>query len=115
MVEVSFERFEELVAEALDLIPEELAVRMDNVAVVVEDVGQSFNLLGLYHGVPLTSRGNNYGGMVLPDRITIYRLPILRRARSEDEVIEAVRHTVVHEVAHLFGISDARLIELGAY
>ena len=72
------------------------------------------NLLGLYEGVPLTSRGTGYAGM-LPDTIHIYRVPILRMCRSEEEVVEQVRRTVVHEVAHHFGISDDRLHELDAY
>jgi predicted Zn-dependent protease with MMP-like domain len=111
MIEVSPERFEDLVADALDTIPDELARYMDNVAVFVED-GQSPNLLGLYHGIPLTKR-EAYGGMVMPDRITIFRLPICARARTEDDVVEQVRITVVHEVAHHFGIDDARLRQLG--
>lgn len=106
------ERFEELVSEALDSIPAELGELMDNVAVFVEDDSPSGGLLGLYEGIPLTERGSWYAG-VLPDRITIYRLPICRRARSEAEVIEEVRITVVHEVAHHFGIDDERLDELG--
>ena len=113
MVEVSHEEFSELVALALDSIPLELAARMDNVAVVVEDMGSSPNLLGLYHGIPLTVRGNDYGGMAMPDRISIYRLPICRISGSEAQVIEQVRRTVIHEVAHHFGISDPRLTELG--
>ena len=107
--------FEDLVGEALDLIPEELGRLMDNVVVLVEDFpprGQ--RLLGLYHGVPLTERGTTYAGM-LPDTITIYRVPILRMCNTEEQVIDEVRHTVVHEVAHHFGISDERLHELGAY
>jgi predicted Zn-dependent protease with MMP-like domain len=85
---------------------------MDNVAVFVKDEGRSPNLLGLYEGVPLTNRGN-YGGLAMPDRISIYRLPILRRCRNEADVVRQVRITVVHEVAHHFGISDSRLHELG--
>jgi predicted Zn-dependent protease with MMP-like domain len=79
--------------------------------VVVNDDPPS-GLLGLYQGIPLTRR-SNYGGMAMPDRITIYRQAILRRARDEDAVVEQVRRTVIHEVAHHFGISDARLRELG--
>lgn len=112
MVDVTAERFEELVAEALDGIPEALGALMDNVAVFVVDEGRSPNLLGLYEGIPLTNRGQ-YGGMAMPDRISIYRLPILRRCRTEAQVVHQVRVTVVHEVAHHFGISDARLHELG--
>lgn len=112
MIDVPRDRFEELVGEALDSIPEDLAALMDNVAVFVEE-GKNQNLLGLYRGVPLTRRDNGYAGMVTPDRITIYRRPILARCRSEADVVEQVRVTVVHEVAHHFGIDDARLRELG--
>ena len=108
------ERFEELVGEALDTIPDELARHMDNVAVFVRDRSRVGGLLGLYQGVPLTARGNHYGqGGGAPDRITIYREPILARCRTEAQVVEQVRITVVHEVAHHFGIDDARLRELG--
>ncbi len=112
MKHVSSERFEELVAEALDLIPEELGRLMDNVWVTVEDVPEVPGLLGLYDGVPLTAR-EAYGGMVMPDRITLYRIPICALARTEDEVVDVVRDTVIHEVAHHFGIDDERLDELG--
>jgi predicted Zn-dependent protease with MMP-like domain len=114
MVDVDEDTFGRLVEAALDSIPPALGRLMRNVAVVVEDMGASPNLLGLYHGVPLTERTTSYAG-VLPDRITIYRLPICRRARDVDEVVREVRHTVIHEVAHHFGISDDRLDELGAY
>lgn len=112
MIDVSRERFEELVGDALDSIPPELGSLMDNVAVFVEE-GHNPNLLGLYTGVPLTKRDAGYAGMVMPDRITIYRRPILARCRTEDEVVRQITVTVVHEVAHHFGISDARLRELG--
>lgn len=114
MVDVDEETFGSLVEEALDSIPPELGRLMRNVAVVVEDMGASPNLLGLYHGVPLTERTSSYAGF-LPDRITIYRLPIIRRCRDFNDVVESVKHTVIHEVAHHFGISDERLHELGAY
>jgi predicted Zn-dependent protease with MMP-like domain len=113
MVEVTEEHFEALVVAALESIPDELSAQMDNVAVVIEDLGYSANLLGLYEGVPLTGRGINYGGLVVPDRITIYRQPICRVARDEDDVVHQVTKTVIHEVGHHFGISDARLRELG--
>lgn len=103
------ERFEELVAQALDSLPDELARAMDNVAVVVEEGDGS--LLGLYQGHPLTQRWG-YAGAA-PDRITIYQGPICARCRTEEEVAERVRRTVVHEVGHHFGIDDARLRELG--
>jgi predicted Zn-dependent protease with MMP-like domain len=115
MVEVSRERFEELVAEALDGIPEHLGRYMENVAVFVEDERHPW-LLGLYEGIPLTNRqgyGAPYGSLPMPDRITIFRLPILRRCRDEQEVVHQVRVTVVHEVAHHFGIDDDRLHQLG--
>jgi predicted Zn-dependent protease with MMP-like domain len=112
MVDVDEDTFGTLVEAALDSIPDELRRRMRNVVVVVEEMGASPNLLGLYQGVPLTSRTTTYAG-VLPDRITIYRLPILRLCRTVEDVITQVRVTVVHEVAHHFGIGDKRLHELG--
>lgn len=114
MIEVPREQFEALVAEALDTIPAELARLMDNVVVVVEDHAPSDDpeLLGLYSGVPLTERGTSYAGS-LPDRISIYRLPTLDICETIDDVIEEVRITVIHEVAHHFGIDDDRLHELG--
>lgn len=113
VLDVPMERFEELVADALDALPEELGKVFRNVAVMVEDErpGQP-NLLGLYEGIPLTERGQWYSG-VLPDRVTIFRLPILRRCRTYDDVLNGVRITVVHEMAHHMGISDERLDELG--
>ena len=112
MIELSAERFEELVADALDEIPEELGRMMDNVWVTVEDVPEEAGLLGLYDGVPLTER-DTYGGLAMPDRILIYRLPICAECDSEEDVVEIVRDTVIHEVAHHFGISDDRLDDLG--
>jgi predicted Zn-dependent protease with MMP-like domain len=109
LIEVTRERFEEMVGDALDSLPPDLARAMDNVAVVVES--GSGNLLGLYHGVPLTRRWG-YAGAV-PDRITIYQDPICAICNTEPEVVEQVRRTVVHEVGHHFGIDDARLRELG--
>ena len=106
-------RFEELVGDALDLIPAEFAAAMENVVILVEDrdPGQP-GLLGLYHGVALTERTSQYGG-VLPDRITIYREAILDVCADEDEVVDEVAVTVVHEVAHHFGIDEATLHRLG--
>lgn len=108
------EAFEEMVAEALDTIPAELAGVMDNVAVFVEDEPPAHDpeLLGLYEGTPLTERGEWYAG-VLPDRITIYMGPILRSCESEEDVVHEAAVTVIHEVAHHFGIEDERLHELG--
>jgi predicted Zn-dependent protease with MMP-like domain len=119
-VEVSLERFEELVADALDEVPEELAFEMENVAVIVEDwpspeqlEGRGGVLLGLYEGVPITSRDPiTYAG-VMPDRITIFRGPLCERARDEEELADEVRVTVLHEIGHYFGIDDDRLHELG--
>ena len=113
MKHVSSERFEELVADALDDIPEELGRLMDNVWVTVEDVPEVAGLLGLYDGVPLTERDGGYAGMVMPDRITLYRIPICAMCRTEEQVVDVVRDTVIHEVAHHFGIDDDRLDELG--
>jgi predicted Zn-dependent protease with MMP-like domain len=112
LVEVSAERFAELVADALDGIPEELGRLMDNVNVFVDDHSPPGRLSGLYEGIPLTRR-EAYGGMAMPDKITIYRQTICASSRTEDEVVEQVRVTVVHEVAHHFGIGDRRLHELG--
>ena len=113
MVQVSPERFEELVADALDSLPDDLGRAMENVAVMVEPRSAGGSLLGLYEGVPLTGRGPiSYSG-VMPDRITIYRETICAQCTSEGEVVEQVRRTVVHEVAHHFGLSDERLEELG--
>lgn len=119
-VDVSEERFEELVAEALDSIPEELARHIENLAVFVKDWptasqrrGHRGMLLGLYEGVDLTRRGPlSYSG-VMPDRITIFRKPHLRICDTEDALRRRIAVTVVHEVGHHFGISDARLRELG--
>ena len=114
MVEVSSEEFEALVADALDRIPGELARLMDNVVVVIEEQAPSDDpeLLGLYAGTPLTQRDSWYAGN-LPDRIIIYRLPTLEICETVDDVVEEVRITVVHEVAHHFGIDDDRLHQLG--
>jgi len=112
-VEMSRQRFDELVGEALDLIPPEFAAAMDNVVVLVEDRHpEEPDLLGLYHGIALTRRTSDYGG-VLPDRVTIYREAILDICLTEDDVVEEVAITVIHEVAHHFGIDDAKLHELG--
>jgi predicted Zn-dependent protease with MMP-like domain len=112
VIDVDEDEFGRLVEEALDSIPPQLGRLMRNVAVTVEDHGGSPNLLGLYHGVPLTQRTTSYSG-VLPDRIAIYRLPILARCRTHEDVVRQVQITVVHEVAHHFGIDDDRLGELG--
>jgi predicted Zn-dependent protease with MMP-like domain len=106
-------RFDELVAEALDLIPPELAAAMDNVVVLIEPRNpEAPELLGLYEGIALTMRDSSYGG-VLPDRITIYRDALLDICTNEQELVEEVAVTVVHEIAHHFGIPEHRLHELG--
>lgn len=112
MIELSRAEFEGLVAEALDEIPPELARHMDNVVIVVEDEPPEPGLLGLYHGIPLTERGDWYAG-VLPDHISIYANEICRICDTVEDVIEEVKITVVHEIAHHFGITDERLHELG--
>jgi predicted Zn-dependent protease with MMP-like domain len=113
VLQIPAEEFEDLVAEALDEIPDELARLVDNVLFVVEDDSEERGeLLGLYEGIPLTERGTSYAG-VMPDRITIYRLPILAICESVEDVLDEVHVTVVHEIAHHFGIDDDRLHDLG--
>ena len=112
VIELSRDAFEDLVSEALDTIPPELAKVMSNVVIVVEDDAPEPGLLGLYHGVPLTDRGEWYGA-VLPDHISIYRREILRICDTFEQVVDEVRITVVHEIAHHIGIDDERLDELG--
>jgi predicted Zn-dependent protease with MMP-like domain len=108
--------FERLIQDALDSLPPDLRERISNVEVVVEDEpppGQ--RLLGLYKGVPLTRRGSNYSG-ALPDKITIYRRPLERYYGNDPELLgRQIRHVVLHEVAHHFGISDQRLLEIDRY
>jgi predicted Zn-dependent protease with MMP-like domain len=115
MVEMSREDFEGAVSDALDTVPPELAKQMSNVVILVEDDppnGQQ-NLLGLYEGTPLTARGDGWAAGSLPDRITIFRRPILRYCATTEQVGQQVRVTVIHEIAHHFGIGEARLHELG--
>jgi predicted Zn-dependent protease with MMP-like domain len=105
--------FEELVADALDTIPPELTAAMDNVVVLVEARNDAEpDLLGLYEGIALTERDSTYGG-VLPDRISIYQDAILSICDSDDDVVHEVAVTVVHEVAHHFGIDEDTLHTLG--
>lgn len=119
-MDVSEEEFEALVADALDSIPEALGRRMENVAVTVADwptrrqlAGRRGTLLGLYEGVDLTRRSPlSYVG-AMPDRITIFKGPITTLAADEGDLAQLVTTTVIHEVAHHFGISDRRLTELG--
>jgi predicted Zn-dependent protease with MMP-like domain len=116
VVEMSQEEFEEAIADALDAIPPELAAEMNNVVILVEDEpppDQEPSLLGLYEGTPLTERGSWWAAGSLPDRITIFRKPTLRMCHSRDEVVAEVAVTVVHEIAHHFGIEEERLHDLG--
>ncbi len=121
----SSEEFEQLVVQALDELPEFFQQKLQNIEVVVADkptpaelrsvgLGPGRLLLGLYQGVPLTKRTSHYG-LVLPDKITIYHLPIEQVCRTRAQMIRQVQRTVKHEIAHHFGISDDRLRELGAY
>jgi predicted Zn-dependent protease with MMP-like domain len=108
--------FEEAIEEALNSLPTGLRAALSNVAIVVEDEPpDGRRLLGLYQGVPLPRRSRTYSG-ALPDKISIFRGPITRLAAGDaDRLRREVRHVVLHEIAHHFGISDARLIELGRY
>jgi predicted Zn-dependent protease with MMP-like domain len=114
--ELAPEQFQAWVEEALDDLPDDLRRSMSNVAIVVDEESPAESpILGLYQGVPLTRRTSGYAA-VPPDKITIYRRPIERVAGTDPEQLRAqVRHVVVHEIAHHFGISDARLVELGKY
>jgi predicted Zn-dependent protease with MMP-like domain len=110
------EEFEEAVADGLDAIPPELAAQMDNVVILVEaepPPDQERSLLGLYEGTPLTERGSWWAAGSLPDRITVFRGPTLRMCHSREEVVAEVAVTVVHEIAHHFGIGEERLHDLG--
>ncbi|MGI5222077.1 metallopeptidase family protein [Nocardia sp. CA-290969] len=112
-VVMSEARFEELVGDALDLIPPELSRAIDNVVVLIEPRNPDDpHLLGLYHGIALTERDSHYGGS-LPDTVTIYREALLAVCADEEEVVEEVRITVIHEIAHYFGIDEDRLHQLG--
>jgi predicted Zn-dependent protease with MMP-like domain len=111
---VSHRRFEQLAAQALDELPAWVHHRLENVDVMVEDEAPSDHptLLGLYEGVPLTERGSGYT-WALPDRITLFQGPIERQAGSPRDLKRVIGETVVHEVAHFFGITEDRLRELG--
>lgn len=112
MVDIGEDEFESLVVEALDQVPEALGAMIDNVVVVIEDLHPTEDLLGLYEGVPLTER-EDYGGLVMPDQITVYRVPICESCSTRAQVVDEVRVTVVHELAHHFGIDDDELHRLG--
>ena len=116
------ERFEELVARAVETLPEQFLERMENVVVVVEDrptraqlakagVGRSYTLLGLYEGLPLTRRGRHYN-LVVPDKITIFQRPIESGCRNDDEITAEVQRVVQHEIAHHFGIDEATMRQI---
>ena len=117
--------FEDLVAEAMEALPEEFRDRLDNVEIVVQDwpnretmrqagVRHPSQLLGFYHGIPLTERGHTYY-LVLPDKISIYRQPILMHSRTPEQVRQMIHRVLRHEIAHHFGIDDGHLHEIGAY
>ncbi len=114
MIEVSAQRFEQLVEAAISVIPQRLLAYMDNVAIVIDEEApaEDPDLLGLYEGVPLTERDSWYIA-AMPDRIRIFRNPILRMCQSQAEVVREVYITVVHEIAHHFGIDDETLHEMG--
>jgi predicted Zn-dependent protease with MMP-like domain len=116
VVEMSEAEFEEAVADALDAVPTQLTDLMENVVVLVEEEppeGEPADLLGLYDGTPLTERDSWWAAGSLPDRILVFRGPTLRMCRDRDEVVHEVAVTVVHEIAHHFGIDDDRLHDLG--
>jgi predicted Zn-dependent protease with MMP-like domain len=105
--------FEEHVRAALDSLPPHIGAALENVAVVVRDEHPDDpDLFGLYEGIPLPERGSHYGG-TLPDRISIYRLPLQESFPDPDELEREIRITVLHELAHYFGIDEDRLVELG--
>lgn len=117
------EKFERLVAKAIESLPEEFRERMDNIDVVVADKPtlhqlsklerqHGETLLGLYEGVPLTDRTRGYG-FVLPDMITIFQRPIEAMCKNDSDIVAEIRKVVLHEIAHHFGISDNRLRDLG--
>ncbi len=112
MLEMSEESFESLVTEVLDELPDEMVDGLDNVVFLVEDEHPDEDLLGLYEGVAITDRGQ-YGFGELPDRIMVYRLPHLDASETLEELRADVRTTLVHEIAHFFGIDDEQLHELG--
>jgi predicted Zn-dependent protease with MMP-like domain len=112
VVNVDRAEFERLVVQGLDALPDQMVEDLDNVIFVVEDRPESDDIVGLYDGVALTDRGN-YGYGELPDRIVIYREPLIEHCESLDELVEEIHVTLVHEIAHYFGIDDDRLHELG--
>lgn len=128
MNEMTVEEFYEIIQDTLDQLPDEFKKFLDdqaNFTVEVEEYPDPYTmqlarvrhpdqLLGFYHGIPRTERNAGYN-MVLPDKISLYRRPLMRHYRTRQELTQGIRHTVLHEIAHHFGISDNRLRELGAY
>jgi predicted Zn-dependent protease with MMP-like domain len=123
--DMEINNFEQLVDEAIEQLPAYFRERMDNVAIMVEEwpdqvtmqlagIRYPSQLLGFYHGIPLTNRTQGYA-MVPPDKISIYRQPILLQCRNGQEIRAMTQRVLRHEVAHYFGIDDDRLHELGAY
>lgn len=114
MIDLDADGFEDLVSDEIDLLPDDMLVGLDNVVFVVEDRPEdgSLDLLGLYDGLALTER-DRYGSGELPDRIIVYREPHLHACESIEELRDEVHTTLVHEIAHFYGIDDARLQELG--
>ena len=112
MEPVNTVRFERLVGDVIDELPPELGRMMENVAVVVEDRHPTEDLLGLYEGIPLTER-ETYGAFEMPDKISLYRLSLCEMCDDEDELVEEITITVIHEVAHHFGIDDDLLHTMG--
>ena len=120
MMRLSREEFERVVVKALDGLPEEVAVHLDNIAVVVEDEPtdaelvdagldpETETLFGIYQGLALPDRGGSYGN-VLPDRIVIYRRPLLAECRDRGELIREIQDTVIHEIGHYFGLGEEEL------
>ena len=114
MEEISADEFERLVIAELDLLPDDMMDGLENVSFTVEDLPEdgSLHLLGLYHGVAITHRGN-YGYGELPDRITLYRRPLLSVSRDLDELKDQIHVTLVHEIGHFYGLDDDELHKLG--
>lgn len=117
-------RFNQIIADALDSLPENFREAMENIAVVVEDwpdedmiaemdLVDKFDLLGLYHGTPLPEREHENGSAILPDVITLYRRPLEHVCRTESELRTEIRKTLLHEIGHYFGLDEERLAELG--
>ncbi len=122
---IALAEFERIVDETVAQLPEPFRARIDNLAIVVEEfpdartlraagLNNQYALLGFYHGIPRTERRQGYN-MVAPDLISIYRQPIMQHYRTDDAIRAGIRHTVLHELAHYFGIDDERLMEIGAY